>query len=85
MLPTTEIRWFFAGDVPAAVGAWFGRAVPAAEPPAARRDYYLQQAERRDDLGVKLREGRVEVKHLTGACGELRDRKSTRLNSSHYS
>ncbi len=60
MLLTIEVRWFGRGEVPPAVVRWFagcpGQA--AAYPP--RTDHYLWGTG--EALGVKLREGRLEVK-----------------------
>ena len=63
------MRWFFRGDVPLEVQAWFhaGQGQPAE--PQVRVDHYLRIAEG-DTLGIKLRDGRIEVKqrqHQFGA------------------
>ena len=61
MFSTTEVRWFYQGAVPPTVWQWF--AAPnreiSAQPP--RIDYYLRIVDG-DGLGIKLREGRIEVK-----------------------
>lgn len=64
MFATFEVRWFGAGKAPEAVRAWFAAAPePAAPPP--RVDHYLRLPGD-DSLGIKLREGRVEVKQRRG-------------------
>ncbi len=60
MYPTTEVRWFFAGNVPPAIDGWF-RCV-GRDPTGGRRiDHYLWLPDV-ETLGVKWREGRIEVK-----------------------
>ncbi|MCB9420247.1 MAG: hypothetical protein H6667_10595 [Ardenticatenaceae bacterium] len=66
MFSTQEMRWFFAGAVPPLVAAWFGAQVCAALSQPPRTDFYLQ-LDGDDSLGVKLREGRMEVKQREGA------------------
>ncbi len=60
MYPTTEVRWFFKGTVPAAVKAWFLQ-LETVSPLERRTDHYLRQPVN-DALSVKWREGRIEVK-----------------------
>jgi hypothetical protein len=61
MFSTVEVRWFGAGGIPPAVLAWFGAGPgePAAQP--RRVDAYLRLPDM-NALGIKLREGRIEVK-----------------------
>jgi hypothetical protein len=61
MYPTAEVRWFYEGRAPADVEAWFrgGGREPTVQP--VRVDHYLR-LEDGEHLGVKLREGRLEVK-----------------------
>ncbi len=61
MFPTLETRWFYPGSIPPDVLAWYhyGERAPEAQP--TRIDYYLRLTGN-DDLGVKLREGRIEIK-----------------------
>lgn len=54
---TTEVRWFFEGPLPAAVQAWAEAQGARAE---ARTDHYLAPSSAA--LGVKVREGALEVK-----------------------
>lgn len=62
---TAEVRWFFAGTVPETVMAWFGAQVCAALAQPPRTDFYLRLDDD-DSLGIKLREGRIEVKRREG-------------------
>jgi hypothetical protein len=64
MFATFEVRWFGAGATPDAVAEWFAAAPEAAAPPP-RVDHYLRLPDD-DSLGIKLREGRVEVKQRQG-------------------
>ena len=65
MFPTAEVRWFWQGDVPDAALTWL-RAHPGGDPAEeTRTDHYLI-IEATDTLGVKLREGHIEVKQRTG-------------------
>lgn len=68
MYPTAEVRWFYAGRVPPEVRAWFRQAVRQPMGPLHRVDYYLRLADG-DSLGIKLREGRVEIKKRLGQRG----------------
>jgi hypothetical protein len=61
MFPSMEVRWFYQGTVPAEVAKWFQSGTGRAEAQAPRVDYYLDLQEM-DGLGIKLREGKVEVK-----------------------
>ena len=64
MQVTDEIRWFFAGTVPATVLDWFRDGAPIGPSPK-RTDIYLPLPDRLG-LSVKLREGRLEIKTQTG-------------------
>jgi hypothetical protein len=70
MLPTVEVRWFLPGAMPEEVWAWFqeGRLV-SAEP--LRVDHYLR-VPGSDAAGIKLREGRIELKVRTSSHGAVR-------------
>ena len=65
MYPSTEVRWFGVGTVPAEVLEWFQRVWRKEEAPfgdvGSRTDYYLRLGGD-ESLGIKLREGKVEVK-----------------------
>ena len=87
MFATDEVRWFFTGTMPESVTAWFGAQVCAAQvctvpaqPP--RTDFYLQ-LDGNDSLGIKLREGRIEVKQREneGALVQLGERSVGRIES----
>lgn len=69
MLSTLEVRWFVPGSIPDVAARWFDSLGPAVEP-ESRTDRYLIPSEG-EDLGLKVREGRVEAKQRT-ASGELR-------------
>jgi len=64
MLATHEVRWFGSGAAPEAVRDWFAAAPEPVVPPS-RVDHYLHLPDD-DSLGVKLREGRIEVKQRQG-------------------
>jgi len=66
-MPTAEVRWFFAGSIPAAIAQWFCRG-SLRDKAAPRTDHYLLFPTPLG-LNVKLREGRLEVKSLVGAPG----------------
>ena len=62
LLPSVEVRWFVEGDLPAALERWIdGRADPAAS--GSRTDAYVALTGA-PGTGIKLREGRIEVKTL---------------------
>lgn len=71
MFPTVEVRWFFKGTVPAEVDEWFFSYGPNAEEQPPRVDHYLRIVEG-DSLGIKLREGRIELKQRYGQQAILR-------------
>jgi hypothetical protein len=68
MFPTLETRWFYPGPIPPDVLAWYhyGERAPEAQP--TRIDYYLRLPDH-DDLGIKLREGRIEIKQRAEQYG----------------
>ena len=80
---TLEVRWFFDGSLAEAapeVEAWFSRVTPhgiegnrhsCSWPAAWRRDRYLTLAGA-EDMGVKLREGRLEFKGRVDTFGAER-------------
>jgi hypothetical protein len=61
MYTTAEVRWFHRGRAPAHVEAWFrgGGREPTVQ--SVRVDRYLRLVDG-EHLGIKLREGRLEVK-----------------------
>ncbi len=58
---TIEVRWFYPGELPAAVSNWFETAGARLENIDTRSDFYLQSSS--PDVGVKLRQGNLEVKY----------------------
>jgi hypothetical protein len=65
MWDTAEVRWFFRGPIPEEVSAWFAAERPRPEPQPPRVDHYLIVRDT-DGLGIKLREGRLEIKQRYG-------------------
>jgi hypothetical protein len=68
-LESIELRWFYRGSLPDEIANWFdtlGEPLVAAEP---RSDFYLQSSS--PDLGVKIRQGNLEVKHLQQQFGKI--------------
>lgn len=61
MFPTVEVRWFYNGLIPDKVLAWFQQGKKALAKPLVRVDYYLRLPDR-DSFGIKLREGKIELK-----------------------
>ena len=61
MWATAEVRWFFSGLTPEGVGAWFSAEMPRPDLQPSRVDHYLIVRDT-DGLGIKFREGRIEVK-----------------------
>ena len=70
LISTVEVRWFFQGKIPRQVQAWFHGGLGQVTPAQARVDHYLRIAEG-DALGVKLREGRIEVKQRQRQLGAM--------------
>ena len=68
MYSTVEVRWFLPGPVPLEVSTWFhrDRLKSFAEP--ERVDYYLCLNDT-DGLGIKLRQGQIEVKQRNRQLG----------------
>jgi hypothetical protein len=68
-LQTLETRWFFPGSIPTEMKSWFSTlGTPLVQPP--RTDLYLLGAG--EALGIKLREGQIEVKKRISQYGETR-------------
>jgi len=65
MFPTVEVRWFYHGPIPREVLAWLQKAAPEPDQPPCRVDHYLRLGDI-DSLGIKLREGRIEIKQRHG-------------------
>ena len=69
MFATAEVRWFYEGAVSPEVLEWFEQGELTPEEQPYRVDYYLRLSDR-DSLGIKLREGRIEVKQRHRQHGE---------------
>ena len=71
MLSSTELRWFYPDKLPEAISAWFGAKYlgTALEPPEKREDIYLYIAADCDYMGIKLRQGRLEIKWRKAELG----------------
>ncbi|MBL6447392.1 hypothetical protein JMN32_13820 [Fulvivirga sp. 29W222] len=67
MLSSTEVRWFFEGALPKAMSDWFNFFEPFFQAP--RTDYYLSNTDQAR-MGIKLREGQIQIKCLTAEMGE---------------
>jgi hypothetical protein len=71
MFPTAEVRWFYRGRVPPEVEAWFHQGAGKVQRHPAREDHYLRLSDTYA-LGVKLRQGRIEVKQRIRRPGVVR-------------
>lgn len=71
MLSSTELRWFYPGKLPNAICAWFSseEVGNSLEPPEEREDIYLAIALDCDYMGIKLRQGRLEIKWRKAELG----------------
>lgn len=70
MLLTAEVRWFVRGRISDDLLAWFGKDFPLLETQPPRVDIYLP-IPTDDGIGIKLREGRIEIKRRYGSLGPL--------------
>jgi hypothetical protein len=68
ILPSAELRWFCRGQAPLEIVAWFDREQADIE---NRTDSYVL-LNGTDVVGVKVREGKLEVKALTRATCQVR-------------
>jgi hypothetical protein len=66
---TIEVRWFYRGHVPAQVVTWFNAIGTPLPQPDSRSDCYLQS--RASDLGIKVRQGNLEVKYCQHQLGAI--------------
>ncbi len=71
MISTLEVRWFFKGPVPPDVLSWFNGSEGQPAEPLPRVDHYLRISGG-DSLGIKLREGRIEIKKRQRQLGAVR-------------
>ncbi|PPS46027.1 hypothetical protein [Chroococcidiopsis sp. TS-821] len=77
MLTTAELRWFYPGKLPQHVSQWFEQEQLGYLPPAEKReDIYLYVPES-DFVGIKLRQGRLEIKWRKAQLGDLQFGKIT--------
>ncbi|MEW5960802.1 MAG: hypothetical protein AB1801_24010 [Chloroflexota bacterium] len=70
MYSTVEVRWFIPGSIPPEVTTWFHREELRTFAEPARVDYYLHLRDT-DGLGIKLRQGQIEVKQRQGQLGQV--------------
>lgn len=70
LISTVEVRWFFRGEIPPDVLSWFLKGLRQSAQTQARIDHYLIIADG-EKLGLKLREGRIEVKQLQRRLGAM--------------
>lgn len=68
MFLTTEVRWFGEGDIPRLIRTWFDLCQGEITGYQIRTDLYLADPGS-ELLGIKLREGRLEIKQLTSHYG----------------
>lgn len=63
MLITIELRWFYPGTIPTQIEHWFNQESLGGqiESPETREDWYLYLPTC-DYLGIKLRQGKLEIK-----------------------
>ncbi len=66
MFDTTEIRWFLKGRIPFKVGEWFENCPGEWHAQPQRTDYYYRLREGKS-LGIKIRQGRIELKERTSS------------------
>lgn len=70
MYPTTEVRWFLPSEIPSEAARWFESFGPPVDP-TSRTDRYLVPSSAIEP-GIKVREGRIEVKARMNAHGHER-------------
>jgi hypothetical protein len=66
---TTEVRWFARGALPDELFTWFEELGEPLAKADNRTDVYLQSSS--PDLGVKLRQGNLEVKYRQAKLGTI--------------
>jgi hypothetical protein len=59
---TIELRWFYREDLPAEIANWFDTLGSNGTDADVRTDFYLQSSS--PEVGIKIRQGNLEVKHL---------------------
>ena len=72
MITTIELRWFYRNTIPAEIENWFQQDCPGEEmgTPEKREDIYLHSE--CEFLGIKLRQGKLEIKWRKAELGTLR-------------
>ncbi len=60
---TTEIRWFYPGEIPGEIEKWLTSLNGQFEKQPPRTDHYIN-VKGSNTLGIKIREGRFEVKEI---------------------
>ena len=70
MFPTIEVRWFGEGSVSRIVRTWFDQCQGEISGHQVRVDTYLG-IPGSDALGIKIREGRLEIKYRTHRFGPV--------------
>jgi hypothetical protein len=71
MWPTVEVRWFYPGRIPGPLQAWFRQVEGEGEEQPCRVDHYLRLGAT-EALGIKMREGRIEIKQRRRRLGLFR-------------
>lgn len=68
--PTAEMRWFYRGELPGAVLRWYLESSGIITEPEQRTDKYLLLPDV-SSVGIKLREGSLEIKARSQGLGLL--------------
>src|SRR5579862_9351235 len=68
ILPSVEVRWFISGPLPEKLRIWFEQGMLVEADKKTRTDHYLFLP-RIASVGVKLREGKLEVKRRVADFG----------------
>jgi len=76
MLTTAELRWFYPGKLPEVVLQWFEQDQIRLASAEEREDIYLYVPDS-DFVGIKLRQGRLEIKWRKAELGDLHFGKAT--------
>lgn len=82
MYKSKEIRWFSHTENEA-IGKWFEENGFSFENANTRTDYYLPLKDQ-DDIGIKLREGNIEIKQRTSRSPKEKLAKSVKGYFEHY-
>lgn len=75
ILYTTELRWFVPGLIPPEVTTWFDNCPGSWLPQPDRTDMYYRASDT-SRLGIKIRQGRLELKERTGISENHRVREN---------